>query len=428
MTELLLDKFINKKIRTGADIKVLQYEDSINHDNICDTQINIINSIPIKNNNLNNSNCIMINIEKDIIRYHSAVNELKKISINNFVHLKATYWKEKIKLEEDLNLILNFLRQFNSNISNELVIIDDFSESNDININIQDGPLACYCSHLRAMIYGYYNFTDYTIIVEDDLSIINTELIETYIKCIPDDWDIICLNSAAKNKTYDEPYYKFTDSFHSTHFYIIKNKSLPYIFKNMYPITDQVDVLISNLIHDLNIYNIPKTVYQKNYSTNTQNNLNTIFTSPNYVELRSYIKNMEKYFKLFINKLLPENELNNDIIITNLIYNVIYLDIVTIEPIIDQTLNKDNYETYDNSEFKTMPNYSELYQTIYIIIMLVKKGINNKDHAERLLNNILFILKQFTLHNTIDETTGEIIKAYSYGSTCNVYILSLIHI
>ena len=112
---------------------------------------------------------------------------------------------------------------------------------------IQDGPLGCYCSHLRAMIYGYINFEKYTIIVEDDISITNTENIEKYLKCIPDDWDIICVGAIGKNKIYDEPYYKFTDEFHSTHFYIINHKCMDKLFRHMYPITDQVDVLVSEI-------------------------------------------------------------------------------------------------------------------------------------------------------------------------------------
>ena len=44
--------------------------------------------------------------------------------------------------------------------------------------------------------------------------------------------------------------------------------------------------------------------------------------------------------------------------------------------------------------------------------MLVKKGVNNKDHAERLLNTILFNINKFNLHNKIDESTGEKVNPY----------------
>ncbi len=151
-----------------------------------------------------------------------------------------------------MSYVLKFLKKFNPKINDKL-LINEFSEPDNKNIQIQDGPLACYCSHLRAMIYGYNNFKDYTVLVEDDIKIINTEKIEKYIKEIPNDWDIICLSSIAKNVTYKEPYYKFTDEFHSTHFYIIKNKCMPLLFSCVYPITDQIDVLISDNIHKLNV-------------------------------------------------------------------------------------------------------------------------------------------------------------------------------
>ena len=112
----------------------------------------------------------------------------------------------------------------------------------------------------------------------------NTENIEKYIKEIPDDWDILMLNACSKNKIYNNIWYKFDDEFHSTHFYIINHKCIPTLFENLYPITDQVDVLISNLHKKLNIYNIQETVYQKNISTNTQNNLHVIFNSPHYAD------------------------------------------------------------------------------------------------------------------------------------------------
>ncbi len=104
---------------------------------------------------------LLINIEKDTERYLSTVEELKKLSINNFVHLLATYWKNKAQLTKDLNCILNYINKNN-------IQINDFSEINDSNINIEDGPLACYCSHVRALIYGFHNFENYTIICEDD--------------------------------------------------------------------------------------------------------------------------------------------------------------------------------------------------------------------------------------------------------------------
>ena len=206
--------------------------------------------------------------------------------------------------------------------------MNDFSEINDHNIYIQDGPLACYCSHVRAMIYGHLNFDDYTIIIEDDAFISNTENIEKYIKEIPSDWDIILLNAFPLNIKYDTPWYKMKNTFHSTHFYIIKNSALPIIFKNIYPIYDQIDVLIAKLYNKLNIYNITDTVYQKNFSTNTQNNLNAILNSPGYQCIRDYLDNIKKSLFEYLEFKLTDNSENNIKIVEQIFYDVIYNFIV----------------------------------------------------------------------------------------------------
>ena len=203
----------HENIKKGVDAKLLIYEE--NASVISDKKINLQNIIKnnfFKNNSDNNSNCILINIEKDSERYSRSVKEFKKITLSNFFHLKATYWKERNEFVQDLNNILHFLQNFNNDITSLTVKINEFSEVDDSNIYIQDGPLACYCSHVRSLIYGYKNFNDYTMIVEDDISITNTENIEKYLPLIPNDWDIICLNSAPKNYNYDDrPYYKFVD-------------------------------------------------------------------------------------------------------------------------------------------------------------------------------------------------------------------------
>ena len=209
--------------------------------------------------------------------------------------------RNKNQLEKDLTNILKFIKNYNNDVIDNDIKINEFSEIDNPGVHIQDGPLGCYCSHLRAMIYGYLSESDYTIIIEDDISITNTENIQKYLPQIPNDWDVICLNSRGKNVRYEEPFYKFVDEFHSGHFYIIKNKCLPRIFKGMYPMTDQVDVLLSDMHKDLNIYNIPDTVYQKNLETNTQNNLDIIFSSPNYIPVTDALNRSEEILNYYAN-------------------------------------------------------------------------------------------------------------------------------
>ena len=394
-------------IATGVDAKILQYEESALE--ISDDKIDLIEILGGK------QNCILINMEKDVERYHTSVDQLKKVSIQKFAHLKGTDGRNKNKefLEKDLTYILNFISQFNSEIKPKQIKINELSEINDSGVHIQDGPLGCYCSHLRALIYGYLNYEDYTIICEDDISITNTEKIKKYITQIPNDWDVICLNSKGKNISYgDLPFYKFTDEFHSGHFYIVKNSSMPEIFKWMYPMTDQVDVLLSNSHKVLNIYNIPDTVYQKNLETNTQNNLYTIFSSPNYNLVRDCLNRSEDLLNHFANIILPDNVERNKLIVKHIMYDVIYNFMLT-KSNNDPGSNIEDY-IFDNP-YEGKWRHKMLVKFVAFFLQCSKKGINPKLAGQSLVNVCLFTLNKFT------ELHGDNIKAYSFGSTAHTY-------
>jgi tRNA A-37 threonylcarbamoyl transferase component Bud32 len=407
----------------GVDVKRFQYEEYAN--NLSDKKINIKEIIE---ENLFkrkiDMNCIMINLEKDYKRYENTINEFKKISLNNFSHLKATYWKNKEQLINDLSFVLNFLSGFNSKIELKTLEIDQFSKINDDNIHIQDGPLACYISHLRSMIYGYTNFKNYTIITEDDISVANTENIEKYIKEIPEDWDILMLNACSKNKIYNNIWYKFDDEFHSTHFYIINHKCMPVLFENLYPITDQVDVLISNLHKQLNIYNIQETVYQKNISTNTQNNLHVIFNSPHYEPIRERIKKIENGLSFFIDNILSENAERNKILSLNLMYDILYEYVLHHNPdsIEEYNDNKENYIININ-EYIDFPAYIEMLESMRFFLQCSKKGIKDESESVNLISIFLHTIENFKYHNVTDNEFNEKLKAYGFGSTAHVYLL-----
>ena len=415
-------KSVRQEVVDGVDVKILQYES--NATNICYDKIDLHKSIEtnlIKKSC--QSNCILINLEKNKQRYENTVEELKKLSVTNFFHLKGTYGKNKESVEKDLSYILKFLKQFNENIVKTDIKVDEFSVIDDKNIFIQEGPLGCYCSHLRAMIYGYLNFSDYTFIVEDDIAVTNTRNISKYLEMIPDDWDMVFLNSVGKNVVYTEPYYKFVDEFHSGHCYIIRNKCLPFLFKNMYPITDQVDVLISDLHKQLNIYNIEDTVYQKDLETNTQNNLQAIFNSPHYGPIRKKIKKIQECLMFLANKTLPDNEDRNETIAFNLMYDVIY-DYITRIDYCKENSNQ-NIEDYcfDDSIYSSHKEYTDLLVNLQDFIQAGKKGINVKDQSIAIRNTLLFTIQNFKFHNYFDEEYKENWKAYRFGSTANTYYL-----
>ena len=402
---ILEDKDLKDHIATGVDAKIMQYEE-----HATDISVDKIDLIELLGGK---QNCVLINMEKDVQRYKNSLKEFEKVNIKEFVHLKGTDGRNKDKslLEKDLTYILNFLSKFDSSITPKQIEINQFSEINDPNVQIQDGPLGCYCSHLRALIYGYLNFQDYTIICEDDISIVNTDKIKKYITQIPDDWDIICLNSRAKNIIYDEPFYKFKSDFHSGHFYIVKNSSMPKMFENFYPMPDQIDVLISNMVPILNIYNIPETVYQKNIKTNTQNNLHIIFNSPNYIPVKDAIIDTERILNHFANTILPDNTINNSLIIKHLMYDVIYNLILTEGNNESGTHIEDYsfYNPYDQTE-----EYDLLQKSIGFILQCSKKGIEPKSAASAIANACLFTLTKFTLHSSE-------VKALGFGSTAHTY-------
>jgi len=412
-------------VHTGTDVKKLQYK--INHNP--DIKVIDLNDIIQKRyfpDSQSNINTILVNIEKDKHRYDSAIKEYKNIQIKDFVHLKATYWREKETFEKDMSSILYFFKDFNPRIVNSDVKLDIFSVFNDKNIMIQDGPLACYCSHVRGIIYGYQNFTNYTIITEDDLHINDMDLIIENITKIPDDWDIICLGAQPINKYYDGEFYKFNDLFHSTQFYIIRNSCMDIIFKNIYPICDQIDILLSKLHDQLNIYNIPNSVLQKNFESNTQNNLFVIYNSPNYEFIRITINKVKALlFEIICSELKidckteqHEKFLKN--IVLKILFDVIFSKILSVDEIDANYFNelKDNISNFNIYDEYFLNNQREkLHTEIYVIINACVKGINADITTKNIIDDIYEIIKKFNLSNN-----GELFPM-NYGSTSNVYLL-----
>lgn len=366
-------------------------------------------------------NVIVINVASEKERFKNTTNELQKISINNFFRLDATYWKNKKGLVEELNYVINFLSTFNTNIQNKNITIDDFSEANDTTIKIQDGPLACYVSHLRAMIHGYNNFHDYTIIVEDDIDIKNINLIEEHLPNIPDDWDIIFFGSCPKTDYGDSVVYKFVGEFHSLHFYMIKNSSFEKIFKILYPITDQVDVLISDNFKKFNYYNIKNAVYQKNLSTNTQNNLYVIYNSPHYGIVRKDITVIKEQILNHLNKILLNNNKNNNVLCLSMLFDVIYAHFgYTAKPNNKyEPMIVNNHAKYIKNNIRLSLFMDALVHFLYC----TEKGTNIASRANGMISNIIDVVNNFVLHDkiiTVNDFQLQL-KAYEYGSTCTVY-------
>jgi predicted Ser/Thr protein kinase len=195
------------------------------------------------------------------------------------------------------------------------------------------------------------------------------------------------------------------------------------LFQNLYPITDQVDVLISELVHKLNIYNIQESVYQYNLETDTQNNLHVIFMSPFYGYQRELISNIEKYVSFFMDTILDNNE-DNSILTLNMIYDTVYHYVLT-----DDTLSQYSSEYLENynmdySEYQNYKEYDLLLEAILYFINSAKKGTQVKEISKGLLRNILYTINNFKkYHNKMNDRFNKRYKAYDYGSTSNVYKL-----
>ena len=414
LLECIMNHFQSKK----EDDSLQSFQINKNIDNSF-VDLNKLLGCHFKNNfkPLLNSNCILLNLKKDIDRLKSSKCELSKLSIENPFYLNTTYWKDTEQLQTDINKVFNFLNKFNNKINLEKeVYINQFSEPDDIFIKIQSGPLACYCSHVNAMIHGYYSFENYTIICEDDINIDCIGNIENYISLIPNDWDIICLNSQPINQitNNDLPYFKFNSNFYHLHFYIIKNNCFELIFKNLYPITDQIDVIISGLHNVLNIYNIPNTVSQKFFTTNIQNNLHIIHNTPVYTKLVKEIVKLEKIIEQIVNIQLPENNEYNKSISNKIMEDVIYNNIFNN---IDERINGITDQIDSNKE-ENQPIYNQLNKIIYHY-NFIKDNNNVKKFILYIIDEIKFIISSFELHNHFDK--GLIIKAYNFGSTSSVY-------
>lgn len=350
-----------------------------------------------------------------------------------------------------MSYILSFLHLYNDKIiqnPHQNLLLNIFSEFNDPNIIIQDGPLACYCSHVRGMIYGYLNFSPYTIIVEDDFHINDIDLVIENLPLIPSDWDVICFGAQPINKFYSGNFYKFTDLFHSTHFYIIRNSSIKTIFANIYPINDQIDILLSRLHNVLNIYNIPNSIIQKNYETNTQNNLHVIYNSPNYEYMRIAIENIKSILHRIIEKKyeLTNTKFKNIThkIALKILFDVIFTKISRIDKLDGEYYNDtkiNNIENSENSEnLPLIEKYSEhdknleyseyseyflqndkekLRREIYIIIDACIKGINVDITSNNIIDDVYNIIEGFDAKNNFMDNT---IIPLNYGSTSNIFI------
>lgn len=437
-----------RSVHTGTDVKKLQYKicyDAIRGDNdVFDIHACIRERFGI--GKAGQANTVLVNLERDEMRYHSAVREFKLLCVQDFVHLKATYWKERDAFCRDMNSVLAFLRPYNAALaggngseSGALTFDALFSQFSDPNIQIQDGPLACYCSHVRALIYGFLHFADYTVVVEDDFHINDLATLRKQLRLVPDDWDVICCGAQPIHRFYEGACYKFTDLFHSTQFYIVRNACMPMLFSGVYPIVDQIDILISKMHAVLNIYNIPNVIMQKNYETNTQNNLYVIYNSPNYEYLRTTLASVKSGLCDVLCEAAGDSDAI-DAIAQKMIFDVVFNRITSLC----------GDESSDNKEISSISSSSvvgngdgdgkaaaatdattydayfvntqreKLRKGLYIVINSCVKGVDVEHTVDNMLDDLYHIVDGFRDGGATALNLH--LRPLNYGSTSNVFL------
>ena len=119
------------------------------------------------------------------------------------------------------------------------------------------GAIGCYLSHVKIWEKIVNNNTDIALIFEDDAKVhptlkqqINEEMIN-----IPNNWDIVLFGYLC-TKCYKHEKYNEVERFMLTHCYLIKRSALIKIFNTntLFPITQQIDALMSELSSIVNIY------------------------------------------------------------------------------------------------------------------------------------------------------------------------------
>jgi GR25 family glycosyltransferase involved in LPS biosynthesis len=125
------------------------------------------------------------------------------------------------------------------------------------------GAIGCYLSHVKVWEHILKHDNDVVLVLEDDAKLPENFLSEVNenVKYIPNDWDIILLGYLCK-KCYEFQKYKEVERFQLTHAYLIKKTAIVKMMNSntLFPITQQIDALMSELSSIINIYSLKKKI------------------------------------------------------------------------------------------------------------------------------------------------------------------------
>ena len=139
---------------------------------------------------------------------------------------------------------------------------------------VTKGAIGCYLSHVKVWENILKNNYETVLIFEDDAKIpedLNMKIYEN-MKYIPNDWDIVLFGYICKKCRKYENYLE-VERFMLTHCYMINRNAIVKIMNSntLFPITQQIDALMSELSSILNIYSVKdKIVKQFNSRTDIQ--------------------------------------------------------------------------------------------------------------------------------------------------------------
>jgi GR25 family glycosyltransferase involved in LPS biosynthesis len=136
------------------------------------------------------------------------------------------------------------------------------------------GAIGCYLSHVKIWENILKTKSENCLIFEDDAQVPHDILdkINTEMQFIPNDWDIVLFGYICKKCMKYEKYME-VDRFMLTHCYMIKKSAIIKIMNSntLFPITQQIDSLMSELSSLINIYSTKdKIVKQFNSRTDIQ--------------------------------------------------------------------------------------------------------------------------------------------------------------
>lgn len=125
------------------------------------------------------------------------------------------------------------------------------------------GAIGCYLSHVKVWEHILKHDNDVVLVLEDDAKLPENFLSEVNenVKYIPNDWDIILLGYLCK-KCYEFQKYKEVERFQLTHAYLIKKTAIVKMMNSntLFPITQQIDALMSELSSIINIYSLKNKI------------------------------------------------------------------------------------------------------------------------------------------------------------------------